>query len=157
MDGLSEARQAVTALRGEHLPVPVTLPTLIAQHNGTDTGHAHLTVTGQSVPLPPQARLAVYRTAQEALSNVRKHAPGATVDVRLDWCRDQVALVVEDGGPRPDLADPSISATLHAAGSGYGLTGMAERAQLAGGSLTAEPTASGFRVRLTLPVRADAL
>jgi signal transduction histidine kinase len=156
-DGLSEARQAVTALRGEHLPGPETLPTLIAQHNGTDTGQAHLTVTGQSVPLPPQARLAVYRTAQEALSNVRKHAPGATVDVRLDWCRDQVALVVEDGGPRPDLADPSISATLHAAGSGYGLTGMAERAQLAGGSLTAEPTASGFRVRLTLPVRADAL
>jgi signal transduction histidine kinase len=98
------------------------------------------------VPLPADARLALYRTAQEALSNVRKHAPGARVDVRLAWRTDDVCLVVEDGGGATPDAQVSSS------GSGYGLTGMSERARLLGGELDARPTASGFRVALRLPL-----
>jgi signal transduction histidine kinase len=143
--GLAEARQAITALRGDRLPGPELLAELVDEHRRTSAGACRLTVTGEPTPLPPDARLAVYRTAQEALSNVRKHAPGADVDVRLCWTPDEAVLEVDDRGGRADVPD--------ATGSGYGLTGMAERAQLLGGSLSAGPSAAGFRVSLRIPLR----
>jgi signal transduction histidine kinase len=145
-DGLAEARQAIGALRGARLPGPELLPALVEEHRRAQTGGCRLDIAGEPLPLPAEARLALYRTAQEALSNVRKHAPGAPVEVRLDWRPARVCLVVENGGGRP--ADPEVSA----AGAGYGLTGMAERARLLGGDLAAAPTAAGFRVALRLPV-----
>jgi len=145
-DGLAEARQAIRALRGTDLPGPELLPALLEEYRTTQHAQAHLTQEGSLVPLPADARLALYRTAQEALSNVRKHAPGARVDVRLAWGTDDVRLVVENaGGGKPD-ADVSAS------GSGYGLTGMAERARLLGGELDAGRTENGFRVALRLPL-----
>jgi signal transduction histidine kinase len=145
-NGLAEARQAITALRGDQLPGPELLPDLVDEHRRTSTGTCRLTVTGEPQLLPPDARLAVYRTAQEALSNVRKHAPGADVDVRLRWAPGEAVLVVEDRDGHPPTA-PDRSA------SGYGLTGMAERAQLLGGGLSAGPIESGFRVALRVPLR----
>jgi signal transduction histidine kinase len=138
-DGLDETRQALSALRGELTPLEDFLTELV----GTTAG-AEVTVTGDRKPLPAEASQAVRRVAQEALTNVRKHAPGAKVRVRLDYADHQVTLDVRDsGGPPGDLAG---------AGAGYGLLGMRERAELLGGSLDAGPEEEGFVVTLRVPV-----
>jgi signal transduction histidine kinase len=143
-DGLSEARDAISALRGDSLPGPERLPELVAEHERAGGGACDLAVSGDPEALGPDARLAIYRTAQEALSNIRKHAPGAAVDVRLDWCAGVAILVVQDsGGDGHSLLD--------AAGAGYGLAGMAERAALLGGRLDAGRADGGFRVELHVP------
>jgi len=149
--GLGEARQAITALRGESLPGPELLPALAAEHRAATGQDTSFTVTGEPVELPPDARLAVYRVAQEAISNVRKHAPGAAVDVRLTWRDDTVVLTVENFGGRLCEAVPSTRRGGSDA-AGYGLTGMAERADLLGGRLTAAPTPDGFLVELCAPL-----
>ncbi len=104
-----------------------------------------MTVTGVPNELAPEARLALYRTAQEALTNVRRHSAADRVAMRLDHRADGTTLVVEDHGPgAPVIVGPS-------AGGGYGLTGMRERAELLGGRLSAGPSADGFRVELWVP------
>jgi signal transduction histidine kinase len=148
--GLGEARHAITALRGESLPGPELLPALIDEHRAATAQDTRFTVTGQPVELPPDTRLAVFRVAQEALSNVRKHAPGATVDISLSWRDDAVVLTVEDFEGHGRRRDTSTRGGTYA--SGYGLTGMAERAELLGGRLSAAPTAEGFRVELYAPL-----
>lgn len=95
--------------------------------------------------MPAEAGLAVRRVAQEALTNVRKHAPGARVDVRLEYARDDVGLEVRDFGGRGKPGE------LASSGSGYGLLGMRERAELLGGTLDSGPDEEGFVVRLRVP------
>ncbi|MCX6500658.1 MAG: histidine kinase [Arthrobacter sp.] len=142
--GLAEARRAVLALRDDEAPGPGLLQSLIDQHRDAASGRLRFNSRGEAVPLPPEAALALYRTVQEALSNVRKHAPGADVDVDLSWEPAAVRLTVTDSGAAGGAATGG--------GAGFGLNGMAERAQLAGGTVEAEPLGSGFRVRLTIPV-----
>jgi signal transduction histidine kinase len=137
--GLAEARQAIAALRGDALPGPERLRELADAFP-----NAALTVTGTPREHSSEARLALYRTAQEALTNVRKHSAADHVDIRLDYAADGTTLTVQDHGPGAPVA-------LGAAGGGYGLTGMRERAELLGGRLAAEPTEDGFRVELWLP------
>ncbi|WSL80808.1 histidine kinase [Kitasatospora sp. NBC_01266] len=142
-EGLTETKQALSALRGEFTPVGEFLVELTGQEQAT------LTVTGTPRPLGAEAGLAVRRTAQEALTNVRKHAPRAGRAVVLRYLEQAVELEVRNsGGP----ADPA-AAELAASGSGYGLLGMRERAELLGGSLAAGPDddAGGWLVRLRLP------
>jgi signal transduction histidine kinase len=256
--GLDEARRAISTARGDVLPGPERLELLaetFAEQSGLPVA---LDVTGEPRPLPADARLAVYRTAQEALTNIRRHATPGHVAVRLAYGDGAVELVIEDhgrtapvagvpagqvgdgeqgshshrhrssdgdagaaadlqaaadfaagagpravadvaagagpraaadfaagagpravadvaagagpravadvaagAGPRAaaDLAAGADAATDPAAlaaaagltGHGYGLTGMRERAELAGGRLVAEPTGDGFRVELWLP------
>jgi signal transduction histidine kinase len=138
-EGLEEARAAIGALRGDELPGPERLREL-AEAFGE---RCRLTVTGTPRELPSESRLAIYRTAQEALTNVLRHSAGERVDIELDY-EEGTRLVVQDHGPGAPVA-------VGAAGAGYGLTGMRERAELLGGRLTAEPTADGFRVELWLP------
>jgi signal transduction histidine kinase len=82
---------------------------------------------------------------------VRKHARPHRVEVRLDYQPAEVLLAVEDtcgdgrGAPRADGGAP------RADGGGYGLTGMRERAELLGGTLSAGPTEAGFLVVLRVP------
>jgi signal transduction histidine kinase len=104
-----------------------------------------LAVEGESVPLPPGLGLAAYRIVQEALTNVRKHAPGGRVTVCLRYGERDLDLAVEDsGGGDPDRLD----------GGGYGLVGMRERVTLYGGTLEAGPQpGGGFSVRARLPFR----
>ena len=135
--GLMEAREAVAALRGDALPGPERLGSLVE----TFGDRASLTVTGAPAPLPSDARLALYRTAQEALTNVRKHSDAERVDLRLDYEPGGARLVVEDVGTPVAAAN----------GGGYGLTGMRERAELLGGELKAGPTGRGFKVELWIP------
>ena len=141
-DGILEARQAIEALRGEAVPGPERIADLVEEHRRATTSHCELTIEGEPVRLSAESSVALYRTAQEALSNVRKHATAAEVQVRMTWEQDRARLVI-------DSSDGSSYET--PSGSGYGLTGMSERAQLAGGSLLAGPTDRGFRVELTVP------
>jgi len=136
--GLEEARRAIGALRGEELPGPQRLPALVEASGLPVT----FDVTGEPRELAPEARLALYRTAQEALTNVRRHADPHAVELRLDYRDDGTVLTVADHGR--DAAPPVN-------GGGYGLAGMRERAELAGGRLSARPTEDGFRVELWLP------
>lgn len=138
-DGLAETRQALSALRGDLTPLEDFLTQLVET-----TSDAEVTITGERRGLPAEASQAVRRVAQEALTNVRKHAPGAKVRLRLDYGEHQVTLGVRDSGGSPG--------ELTAAGAGYGLLGMRERAELLGGSLEAGPDEEGFVVTLKVPV-----
>jgi signal transduction histidine kinase len=86
--------------------------------------------------------LAAYRIVQESLTNVRRHAPGASATVTLRFDPEQLTLTV-DNGPGGRATEPSSP--------GVGITGMRERANVVGGTLDAGPHASGFRVRADLP------
>ncbi|KUJ35622.1 histidine kinase [Streptomyces sp. NPDC093228] len=138
-EGLAETRQALSALRGEMSPLEDFLSELVAT-----AGRADVTVSGESKPLPAEASQAVRRVAQEAMTNVRKHAPGAKVSIRLEYAEHQVMLDVRDSGGSPG--------ELTGTGAGYGLLGMRERAELLGGSLEAGPGEEGFVVTLKVPV-----
>jgi signal transduction histidine kinase len=142
-EGLAEAKRAIGALRGDRLPGPDGLARLVDDFADSTGTPSHFEVSGEPVPLSSEAQLALFRTAQEALTNVRKHAQATAVDVRLRYAPDGAELLVED-------AAPTVSAN-GGAGSGYGLLGMRERAELVGGTLEAGPLETGFRVRLWLP------
>jgi signal transduction histidine kinase len=145
--GLQDARRAIATARGDELPGPERIGVL-ADAFGEQSGlPVAVEVQGEPRELAPDARLAVYRTAQEALTNVRRHATAECVEVKLAYLPQSTVLVVEDhastGAPVP--------VGLGLTGDGYGLTGMRERAELLGGELLAGPTDNGFRVELRLP------
>ncbi|GGQ75073.1 ATPase [Couchioplanes caeruleus subsp. azureus] len=104
-------------------------------------------VAGTPRRLPPGVDLCAYRVIQESLTNVLRHAGGASVTVTLRYDADRFhARIVDDGGT-------AASVVPEPAGGGQGLAGMRERAALYGGSVTAGPRpAGGFEVVLTLPV-----
>jgi signal transduction histidine kinase len=109
---------------------------------------ARLILCGPPVTLDPGVELAAYRIVQEALTNARRHAPGAAVDVELHFADDTLRLRIRDNGPGPPPALPA---------DGHGLSGMRERVAAAGGELRAGRAAGGgFLVEATLPVRAEA-
>jgi signal transduction histidine kinase len=144
--GLQEARRAVAAARGEELPGPERLPLLVQAFAKQSGLEVDLKISGEAPRLAPDAGLALYRTAQEALTNVRRHACARRVEVSLSYEDAAAVLTVADHG------DTRASTSPTAGHGGYGLTGMRERAALLGGELSAKPTADGFCVRLSLPV-----
>jgi signal transduction histidine kinase len=147
--GLDEARRAIGMLRDDELPGPDKLAAL-ARLFEADTGiSCPYTEIGTPAELRPAVKLALYRVTQEGLTNVRKHARPERVEVRLEYLRDGVSLAVEDFVAAHD--GPSPAGAVEASGGGYGLTGMRERAELLGGTLTAGPTGHGFRVLLRIP------
>ena len=103
-----------------------------------------LVVVGEPRPLPPTADATAYRIIQESLTNVVKHATGATaVSLMLEWRVDQLQIEIIDDG-RPTLGSARLD--------GHGLTGMSRIAVFAG-RLTAGPTGTGgWRVKAQLPV-----
>jgi signal transduction histidine kinase len=146
--GLEEARRAIEALRGGDMPGPDRLPALADAFTEQTDVDCDLAFDGEPRELSSEARLAVYRTAQEALTNVRRHARPAHVDLRLRYEEAGTRLVVED--VRAD-GDAGPAESEREGGLGYGLTGMRERAELLGGRLAAAPTPTGFRVELFIP------
>ncbi|MFJ6567389.1 sensor histidine kinase [Streptomyces sp. NPDC091292] len=123
-----------------------------------------VTVSGPPQPLSPGADLAAYRIVQEALTNVTKHASTRRAEVRLTYLPDTLSLTIsnEVAPSRAFGAAPGSGAD-----RGFGLIGMRERAQSAGGTLTAGPTPDptpgrapgpaaprprGFQVTCTLPL-----
>jgi signal transduction histidine kinase len=146
-DGLANARQAVGALRGEELPGVAQLESLVATFRNDVNTDVTLEIEGTERPLPADASLALYRGAQEALTNVARYAPGATATVVLRYGSGHTRLTVEDrlAGPR------SNAARLDGVGGGNGLIGMRERLEQAGGTMQAGPTNTGWRVELDVP------
>jgi signal transduction histidine kinase len=111
---------------------------------------ARLIVSGWLTTLDPGVELAAYRIVQEALTNARRHAPGAAVDVELHFADDALHVRIRDNGPGP-AAEPSQPA------AGHGLLGMRERAAAVGGEfLVGSAPGGGFLVQATLPAKAEA-
>ena len=168
-EGLADARQAVGALRGDRLPTVAQVGTLVEDFRRDTGAEATLRVDGTPRPLPADASLALFRGAQEALTNVTRYAPGTSVAVTVRYAPDRTILVVEDharpsgppeaGTPRVPRASggaasgaaPAANPLLAEAGGGHGLTAMRERATRAGGSARAGPTADGWLVELEVP------
>jgi signal transduction histidine kinase len=142
--GLEETRQAIAALRAD----PVDLPQALAALTAGDGQPARVSYELRGVPRPlaPETSIAVYRTAQEALSNARKHAPGGAVAMTLSFDEHAAVLRVVNDTPPGAAADP-----LAATGGGYGLNGLTERAELLGGTLHAGPGEAGWMVELKVP------
>lgn len=148
-EALGELRRLLGVLRAsgsERLaPQPGldALPDLLEE--GRRGGHEiSLDVQGEPVRLPAGLDLTAYRILQEGLTNVRKHAPGAAVEINLRWRAAELEIELADDGPGPP-ADAN--------GSGHGLIGMRERVGLYGGTVTAAPAAdTGFRILARLPI-----
>lgn len=137
-EALTEARRSVQALRPTELE-STRLPDALADLTrrwATDAGvTTTMDVTGEAVPLAPATEVALFRTAQESLTNVARHAGASRVAVTLSYLGDVVLLDIRDDGTgfEPDLAaaDPGL-------GAGFGLLGMSQRVEGVGGVLTVE-------------------
>ncbi|MEU1625733.1 histidine kinase [Streptomyces sp. NPDC020096] len=106
-----------------------------------------LSEEGDRRPLAPPVEQTAYRVVQEALTNVHKHAVGATTRVRVAYRAEEIAVLVENGPP-----DGQSSAGLPSGGNG--LVGMKERVSALGGGFVAGPSRSGgFRVSAVIPAR----
>lgn len=145
-DGLGSARQAVGALRGEELPGVAQLESLVTTFRDDTNADVTFTIDGRARPLPADASLALYRGAQEALTNVARYAPRATTTVVLWYGTDHTSLTIDDR-----LDDRSDGAALVDVGGGNGLDAMRERLERAGGRMQAGPTDMGWRVELEVP------
>jgi signal transduction histidine kinase len=134
-DGLAEARRAIQALRDNAVPLPEQLATLASEHQAAGDATVGFGVSGTPRPVPAEAGLAVYRTAQESLTNARKHAPGQPVTLRLEFLPEEIAL--RAASPLPPVTPQGPSAgSLAAVGTVTGGT-------VAGGSVTGSPVTGG--------------
>jgi signal transduction histidine kinase len=125
-------------------PGLASLPVL-AERVGSAGMPVTIAVEGCARPLPAGVDLSAYRIVQEALTNARRHAPGAAVDVELRYADDALRLRIRDNGP-------GQAARYRA---GHGLLGMRERAAAVGGSLqTGDARGGGFCVEAELPAKA---
>jgi signal transduction histidine kinase len=151
--GLTEMRRLLGVLREDTNPADPAdlrpqpglgqLVDLLDEARATSGAGTRLIVSGPPAPLAPGVELAVYRIVQEALTNARRHAPGAAVDVELRYTATALRLRIRDNGPGP--ANPA----------GHGLAGMRERAAAVGGTLrSGQEAVGGFLVEATLPVEA---
>jgi signal transduction histidine kinase len=122
------------------------LRALADEHRAAGDVAVEFTIAGTPRPLGAERALTAYRTAQEALTNARKHAPGQPVSLTVRYAPDDMTLQVSNPLPPTGTEGP-----LAHAGTGYGLTGLRERAALVNGTLTAAPGEGQWTVRLTLP------
>jgi signal transduction histidine kinase len=150
-DGLTETRRAVHALRVDTLPLGQELATVVDIHQQRYHVPVTFETSGATRTLPPDAALALLRTAQEAMVNAARHAPGQRIAVRLDYGDDDVRLSVVNS------LDDGTSAPVRRPGStgGYGLTGMRERLRLLKGTLLAGPNEDEWTVTAELPLAAE--
>jgi signal transduction histidine kinase len=156
---LAEMRHLVGILRvddgADRQPLPrlERLPVLVDETRAAGLT-VELEVDGPVVGLPAGLELAAYRLIQEALTNVRKHAPRSRVQARLRYEPDRLRIEVSDDGGSSGAVGDTV---LNASGLGHGLIGMRERVQLYGGRMEAGPmTGGGFRVEAVLPLSAEA-
>ena len=144
---LTEARRSVRALRPgqlEEASLPEAIGTLARTWSQQSMIAADLQTTGTVVRTSPDTEAAVFRAAQEALSNVAKHAQAATVQITLTYLGDTLLLDVADDGTGFDAG---------ATTDGYGLTGMRQRLSRVGGKLTLESApGSGTILNASVPL-----
>jgi signal transduction histidine kinase len=154
-EALTETRRLLGVLRedvggeAERMPQPGLDRLNELVDTARDAGaNVRLILQGKVVPLRAGIDLAAYRIVQEALTNARRHAPGADVDVEVSYRADALDLRVWDHGPGPP--DGELVAS-------HGLVGMRDRATMAGGSFSCGAAeGGGFEVDVTLPLAEDA-
>jgi signal transduction histidine kinase len=141
--GLAEARDAVGALRRDDRLGVDQLPELVEHFRRGFSLAVTYAVEGGPRPVPPDVGLALYRVTGEALTNVARHAAGASARVELSFGAGQVRLTVTDNGGR--------RSALATTGSGWGLAGVHERIKRLGGDLVAGPSGTGWSVVVSVP------
>ena len=156
---LTEMRRLLGVLRedsggeiAERQPQPglAQLNELLDEDREVSLIGARLIVSGCLTTLDPGVELAAYRIVQEGLTNARRHAPGAAVDVELHFADDALRVRVRDNGPGPGAAPGQLPL-------GHGLLGMRERTAAVGGEfLAGAAPGGGFLVQATLPAKAEA-
>jgi signal transduction histidine kinase len=152
-EGLTETRRAVHALRTDTLPLHEELARTAVEHGERYNVAVPCHTEGTPRPVPPDATVALVRTAQESLINAAKHAPGRDIGIRLEYLSDGVRLTIAN-----DLADSALTSpdapVVHTIDGGYGLTGMRERLRLLRGTLKAGRHAQQWVVTADLPMTA---
>ena len=142
-EALDELRATLEVLRGSTERTPTAglarLDALADRITASGTP-VRTTLTGDVRPLPPAVDLVAYRIVQEALTNVLRHAGPATAAVRVEYREESVDIEVTDTGSGGPFVE------------GHGISGMRERATSVGGTFSAAPGATGFRVAAALPV-----
>ncbi|WP_405796704.1 sensor histidine kinase [Streptomyces sp. NBC_01506] len=152
---LTEMRRLLGVLREDAGTPPVTrrpqpgltqLNELLDEAREASGAATRLIVSGPVATLDPGIELTTYRIVQEALTNARRHAPGAAVDVELRYQREVLEVRIRDNGPGPGPGAEDRS-------SGHGLLGMRERVAAVGGELRVGPApGGGFLVEARLPL-----
>jgi signal transduction histidine kinase len=146
-EGLAEVRRSVATLRTPGAPRPLEALVTPLIHASQALGlPTHLHVRGDARPLAAPVATALYRAVQEGLTNVRKHAHASQADVTLDYgdaaC---VRLSVQDDGV-------GAPATADAPEQSFGLTGLRERANELGGTLSIRTApGQGFTLEMEVP------
>ncbi|MEU4537552.1 histidine kinase [Streptosporangium sp. NPDC023825] len=148
-DAMVQLRRMLTALKedtGSRAPRPTIddLAELAGQVSDAGLDVIYST-SGESRPLLPDIEVAAYRVAQEALTNVVKHAGATRADIRLLWQDDTLMITITDDGRGAEQSFPT---------GGNGLIGIRERAAAFGGSATMgpRPDGPGFQVLVRLPL-----
>jgi len=145
---LQDVRGSVRALRSDEPAAPLSdMLAGLARQAGAGEPQVSLTVTGDEAAIAAGARTAVFRAAQEALTNARKHSGAQRVSMSVAFSDREVRLVVSDDGC--GFEPPPRGTQAH---NGLGLVGMSERAALAGGhaEIQSRPGA-GTTVTVTMP------
>jgi signal transduction histidine kinase len=152
---LQELRDLIGVLREGAGEIPTSTPggaragdvSELVLGSEVGVGPVELDLQGSADQVSTTVARTAYRIVQEAMTNVRKHAPGAEVGVHVHYSPDRVRVRVRNGaGALP--ADPVLAGS----GSGRGLEGLARRVELIGGRLDAGPTTGGgFAVDAVLP------
>jgi signal transduction histidine kinase len=143
-EALTDVRRSVAALRAspiDNRTLPEALTPLVEESRAAGLPTEY-TVIGTPRPLSPQAALAVYRAAQEGLTNARKHARASRADVVLDFGEASgVTLMVRDDGIGAQTTN-----------GGFGLIGLRERVQYLGGELRIRTAdRQGFALEVKVP------
>lgn len=122
------------------------IPGLLSDSRLAPTARFDVSLTAPPAAWTEPVQHAVFRTVQEALTNIRKHAPGAHVHLHLHEHGQHLHVDIHNGPPDTDARPVQLP------GSGLGLTGLRERAHLLGGSLLAQPLPDGgFRLQAAFP------
>lgn len=143
--GLTSVRESVAAIRVspvENRPLKDAIAELVDESRSSGIP-VRFVMLGESRPVGSKSALAIYRAAQEGLTNAHKHSHASSVDVELDFSRlDRLRLMVRDDGV--GAADTS---------GGFGLLGISERVHLLGGEFIVETQLGlGFCLEVILPV-----
>lgn len=145
LDSLAEARRSVQALRPGELEgarLPDAIGDLAKRWAADSNTDLQFDVTGDSVPLSPAIEVALFRVAQEALTNVNKHASASRVGLTLSYLGDVVLLDVRDDGIGMNGGNPR----------GFGLNSMRQRIRSVGGAVEIESApGEGTAVSASVP------
>jgi signal transduction histidine kinase len=153
---LTEARRSVQALRPSELEnsrLHDAIQRLTKEWSAASRVTVRVQTVGEPVTLRPEVEVAMFRVAQEALTNIAKHAHASRVGLTVSYLGDVVRLDVRDDGAGFDVA--AAAAEDRADGNGYGLSAMRQRVQRMGGDIDIESSADGTAISASVPTSPD--